>query len=58
MLIGEIGGLYGAIVGLPSIFISYFVQQQFISEVAKMSYVKEEVNLEPSVAEDRLRDRI
>ena len=26
MLLGELGGLYGAIVGVPSIFISYLVQ--------------------------------
>ena len=26
MLLGELGGLYGAIVGIPSFFVSYFVQ--------------------------------
>ena len=34
MLLGELGGLYGAIVGIPSYFISYFVQMSFVSAIA------------------------
>ena len=42
MLLGEIGGLYGAIVGIPSIFISYFVQLEFMGAIAKLTPVKKE----------------
>ena len=41
-LLGEIGGIFGAIVGLPSIFISYFVEKQFISAIAQLMPVKDE----------------
>ena len=34
MLLGELGGLYGAIVSIPSYFISYFVQMSFMSAIA------------------------
>ena len=42
MLLGELGGLYGAIVGIPSIFISHFVQMQFMSAIAELMPVKRE----------------
>lgn len=34
MLLGEIGGLYGAIVGIPAFFISYFVEISFMTAIA------------------------
>ena len=34
MLLGELGGLYGALVGIPSYFISSFVQISFMSAIA------------------------
>ena len=40
MLLGELGGLYSAIVGIPSFFISYFVQLQFMSAIAAQMPVK------------------
>ena len=33
MVLGELGGIYGAIVSIPSFFISYFVQNLFMSAV-------------------------
>ena len=42
MLLGELGGLYGAIVGIPSYFISYFVQMSFVSAIAKLTPVKKD----------------
>ena len=42
MVLGEIGGLYGAIVGIPSIFISYFVQLSYMSAISKLIPVKKE----------------
>ena len=33
MLLGELGGLYGALVGIPSYFISHFVQLSFMSAI-------------------------
>ena len=44
MLLGEIGGLYGAIVGFLSFFISYFIQLQFMGAIAKFIPVKESKN--------------
>ena len=41
MLLGELGGLYGAIVGISSCFISYFIQLQYMSAVTKFMSVKE-----------------
>ena len=34
MLLGEVGGLYGALVGFPAYFISYFVEKSFKSAIA------------------------
>ena len=34
MLLGEVGGLYGALVGFPAYFISYFVEASFKSAIA------------------------
>ena len=58
MILGELGGVYGAIVGLPSIFISYIVQLQFMSAIAEFMPVKREADsvLDP-VAPD-LRDQL
>ena len=42
MLLGELGGLYGAIVGIPSLFISYFVQLSFVSAIAQLTPVKKD----------------
>ena len=58
MILGELGGVYGAIVGLPSIFISYIVQLQFMSAIAEFMHVKREDDsvLEPVAPE--LRDRL
>ena len=44
MLLGELGGLYGALVGIPSYFISSFVQISFMSAVAQLAPVKKEEN--------------
>ena len=33
MLLGEVGGLYGALVGFPAIFLSYYAQYAFMSAV-------------------------
>ena len=58
MILGELGGVYSAIVGLPSIFISYIVQLQFMSAIAEFMPVKREADsvLDP-VAPD-LRDQL
>ena len=42
MLLGELGGLYSVIVGIPSFFISYFVELQFMSAIAAQMPVKRE----------------
>ena len=42
MLLGELGGLYGAIVGIPSLFISYFVQLSFVSAIAQLAPMKKD----------------
>ena len=33
MLLGEVGGLYGAIVGIPSLFISNYISLMFMSAI-------------------------
>ena len=57
MVLGEIGGIYGAIVGIPSMFISYFVQKEFMRAVAKLMPIKDEQNSAPS-ANDPLKDKL
>ena len=42
MLLGELGGLYGALVGIPAYFISYFVEKSFASAIAKRAPVKKD----------------
>ena len=60
MLLGELGGLYGAIVGIPSYFISYLVQLSFMSSIAKLTPVKkeEDPDLEFEGAAPKLKDRL
>ena len=41
MLLGEVGGLYGAIVGIPSIFISNYISLMFMSAIVKLMPFKE-----------------
>ena len=40
MVLGELGGIYGAIVSVPSFFISYFVQNLFMSAVTSQMPTK------------------
>ena len=40
MVLGELGGIYGAIVSIPSLFISYFVQNLFMSAVTDLMPAK------------------
>ena len=40
MLLGELGGIYGAIIGIPSLFISHLIRNLFISDVADLMPVK------------------
>ena len=42
MLLGEVGGLYGAIVGFPAYFISCFVESSFKSAIAELAPVKKD----------------
>ena len=41
MVLGELGGIYGAIVSIPSLFISYFVQNLFMSAVTDLMPAKQ-----------------
>ena len=40
MVLGEIGGIYGAIASIPSFFISYFIQNMFMSAVTDLMPVR------------------
>ena len=44
MVLGELGGIYGAIVSIPSFFISYFVQNLFISAITDFVPLKTKMN--------------
>ena len=44
MVLGEIGGIYGAIVSIPSFFISYFIQNLLMSAVTDLMPDKKEAN--------------
>lgn len=45
MILGELGGIYSAIVSIPSFFISYFVQNMFMNAVTEVMPLKEESSL-------------
>ena len=44
MVLGELGGIYGAIASIPSFFISYFIQNLFMSAVTQQMPVKPRTN--------------
>ena len=45
MILGELGGIYSAIVSIPSFLISYFVQNMFMNAVTEVMPLKEESSL-------------
>ena len=45
MVLGELGGIYGAIVSIPSFFISHFIQNLFRSAVTDVMPVKPRINI-------------
>ena len=45
MVLGELGGIYGAIVSIPTLFISYFIQNLFISAVTDVMPVKPKMSM-------------
>ena len=42
MILGELGGIYGALVGIPSFFISRYIEHQFISSFVAQTPIKDE----------------
>ena len=57
-VLGEIGGIFGAIVGIPAIFIAYFVEKEFISAIAQLMPVKDEDGSAPSSSDDTLKNKL
>ena len=41
MLLGELGGVYGVIVSLPSYFIASFVERIFMDKISSLIPVKD-----------------
>ena len=55
MVLGELGGIFGAIVSIPSLFISHFIQNLFMSSVTDLMPGKQKSDL---YQESSIKDKI
>ena len=55
MVLGELGGIFGAIVSIPSLFISHFIQNLFMSSVTDLMPGKQKIDL---YQESSIKDKI
>ena len=57
MILGELGGIYGALIGIPSFFISRYIEYLFISSVVDRTPIKDE-SQEHSEVKDALKMKL